>query len=103
MLVDSGADFCIFDKDVAKFLNINITDGELEKTIGIGGYQDIYYFDNIWISVGGHEICTRAGFIDGFFLGGRIAGVLGRQGFFDYFKVCTDQKKLEVELKPYNT
>lgn len=99
MLVDSGADYCIFDKDVAKFLGISVKDGELEKTTGIGGSMDIYYFDNIWINVGGHQTNTRAGFIDGQLLNGKIAGILGRQGFFEYFKVCIDEKNKEIELR----
>lgn len=35
MLVDSGADNCIFDKDIADFMKLNLTDGELEKTGGL--------------------------------------------------------------------
>lgn len=50
--------------------------------------------------MGGFEIKTRAGFIEGNLIGGKIAGVLGRQGFFDYFKVCIDEKSNEIELKP---
>jgi len=100
MLVDSGADHCIFDKDVAEFLGINIKQGQLEDTTGIGGSTDIYYFDNIWINVGGHQLNTRAGFINGLLANGKIAGVLGRQGFFEFFKVRIDEKSKEIELKP---
>ena len=100
MLIDSGADNCIFDKDVADFLGINIVDGELIKTSGIGGGAKVYYFDNIYINIGGEEVKTRCGFIDGNLVDGKIAGVLGRQGFFDHFKVCIDEKGREIELKP---
>jgi len=99
MLVDSGADFCILDRDVASFLGINISDGEFIRTGGIGEGADIYYFDNIYINVGGEEIKTRCGFKDGYLMDGLISGVLGRQGFFDHFKVCIDQAKNEIELK----
>lgn len=98
MLVDSGADFCIFDKDVAVFLGINVSDGQLVETHGIGGLSDIYYFDNIYVNVGGEEINVRCGFKDGHFES--LSGVLGRQGFFEHFKVCIDEKKKEIELKP---
>ena len=100
MLVDSGADNCIFDKDIADFMEINLADGELEKTGGLSGFVKVYYFDNIYINVGGHEIKTRAGFIDGNLIEGKIAGILGRQGFFDHFKICIDEKAKEIELKP---
>ncbi len=100
MLVDSGADTCILDKDVAKFLGINIYEGEQIKTGGIGEAANIYYFNDIYLNVGGEEIKTWCGFKDGYLMDGMIAGVLGRQGFFDHFKVCIDEKSKEVELKP---
>jgi len=100
MLVDSGADNCILDRDVAEFLGIDIFDGEHIKTGGIGEAADIYYFGNTYINVGGEEIKTRCGFKDGYLMNGLIAGVLGRQGFFDKFKVCIDEKGKEIELKP---
>lgn len=100
MLVDSGADLCILDKDVADFLGLNIHDGEYEKTGGIGESADIYFFDNIYINIGGEEIQTKCGFKDGYLANGLISGVLGRQGFFEHFKVCIDEKSKEIELKP---
>lgn len=99
-LVDSGADYCIFDNNVANFLGINIKSGKLERTEGISGSHDIYYFDKLWINIGGYQLKVRAGFIDGQLASGMIAGVLGRQGFFEYFKVCVDEEAKEVELKP---
>jgi len=102
MLVDSGADNCILDKDVAKFLGINIHAGEHIETGGIGEAADIYYFDEIYINVGGEEIKTRCGFKDGYLMNGWISGVLGRQGFFEHFKVCIDEKSKEIELKSHS-
>lgn len=99
-LVDSGADYCIFDSSVATFLGVNVKNGHLEKTEGISGKEDIYYFDNIWINAGGYQIKVRAGFVTGNLAGGSLGGVLGRQGFFDYFKVCIDESAKEIELKP---
>ncbi|MEX2028168.1 MAG: aspartyl protease family protein [Candidatus Curtissbacteria bacterium] len=102
MLVDSGADFCILDKDIAKFLGINIYDGAKIKTGGIGNAAYIYYFDNIYINVGGEEVKVRCGFKDGYLANGMIAGVLGRQGFFEHFKVTIDEKSGEIELKAFS-
>lgn len=100
MLVDSCADSCILDRDVADFLGLDILKGEYIKTHGIGGNADVYYFANIYINIGGTEVKTKCGFIDGYLMEGRIAGVLGRQGFFDHFKVCIDEKSKEIDLKP---
>ncbi len=99
MLVDSGADYCILDRDIASFLGLNITQGELIKTGGLSGTANVYYFDSVSLFVGGLEVQTKCGFINENLLGGKIAGVLGRHGFFDSFKVCIDQKAKEIELK----
>ena len=99
MLVDSGADNCILDRDLAEFLGINLPDGALVKTEGLSSSADVYYFENIYINVGGYEVKTRAGFINGYLAGGKISGILGRQGFFEYFKVCIDEKHKGIELK----
>ena len=99
MLVDSGADTCILDKDVAKFLGLNIYDGDLIKTGGIGESADIYYFHNIYINVGGEEVKTWCGFKNGYLMQGMIAGVLGRRDFFEHFRVCINEKSQEIELK----
>lgn len=85
--------------DAAEFLGINMYAGEHIKTGGIGEEADIYYFDDIYINVGGEEIKTRCGFKDGYLANGWITGILGRQGFFDHFKVCIDEKSKEIELK----
>ncbi len=99
MLVDSGADYCILEEEVADFLGINIKAGEQIKTSGIGGNATVYYFDNIYLNIGGIEIKTRCGFINGKLVDGKIAGVLGRQGFFEHFKVCINEKAGEIELR----
>ena len=99
-LIDSGADFCIFDRGVAQFLRINIKSGRLLKTGGLSGSSNVYYFDNIWITVGGYQIKVTAGFVSGILADGSLSGILSRQGFFDYFKVCIDEKSKEIGLKP---
>jgi hypothetical protein len=100
VLVDSGADYCVMDKDIADFLELDLQDGELDVTGGLGGKgTKVYYFDNIYINIGGVEVKTKCGFVDGKVVGGQIAGVLGRQGFFEKFKVTIDETKKEIELK----
>lgn len=99
MLIDSGADISIFDRDIATFLGLKLDDGELVVTSGIGGTANVYYFDNIHIEVGGHSVKIRCGFVEGPLADGKLSGVLGREGFFEQFKVCVDEKHKEIELK----
>lgn len=42
MLADSGTDNCIFDKDIADFMGINLKDGERVETGGLGGDYLMY-------------------------------------------------------------
>lgn len=99
MLVDSGADTCIFDCAIAELFGIDYEKGDLEVTSGIGGSKKVYYFDDIFVNVGGLELKIKAGFIEEQLVGGKIVGLLGRKSFFEAFKVCIDERRGEIELK----
>ncbi|MCR4324938.1 MAG: aspartyl protease family protein [Candidatus Curtissbacteria bacterium] len=99
-LVDSGADYSIFGPEIAEFLEVNIKKGRRIKTGGLGGSANTYYFEDIEIDVGGESFPIIAGFIKDRVMDGQTAGILGRQGFFDYFKVCIDEKNAEINLEP---
>lgn len=98
-LIDSGADFCIFDAQIGEYLGLNIKKG---TQIQFGGIQDFggakAYLHKVNLEIGGHNIRTDIGFSydiskDGF-------GILGQKGFFDIFVVKFDLMKEMVELKP---
>lgn len=97
-LIDSGADFSIFDAQIGEYLGLNI---RLGTQIQFGGIQDFgsakAYLHKINLEIGGHNVRTDIGFSydiskDGY-------GILGQKGFFDIFVVKFDLKKEEVELK----
>ncbi|KKT80636.1 MAG: hypothetical protein UW78_C0030G0002 [Candidatus Azambacteria bacterium GW2011_GWA1_44_9] len=96
-LVDSGADFCIFDAQIGELLGINITKGERREVWGITGVGQSYYVHLVEIKVGGWSYKIKVGFLP------EIAklgyGVLGQRGFFDIFVVKFDLLKEEIELK----
>ena len=98
-LIDSGADFCIFDAQIGEYLGLNI---KLGAQIQFGGIQDFggakAYLHKLNMEISGHDIRTDVGFSydiskDGY-------GILGQKGFFDIFVVKFDLKKEIVELKP---
>ena len=97
VLVDSGADMCIFDAQLAVILNINVKDGEESYLTVATGDVEPFYIHRIGIKVGGWRYNTKAGFLP------RIAktgyGIVGQKGFFDTFVVKFDLLKEEVELK----
>ena len=98
VLVDSGADICIFDYEIGELLGINVKSGEEKKVYGITGAQpEIYYIHSVAIKVGGWSFPIKAGFLSG--LSSRYNyGVVGQKGFFDTFVVKFDLIKEEIEL-----
>ena len=97
VLVDSGADFCIFDAEIAEILGIKIENGERGEVAGITGINAPIYFHDIGIKIGGWVFKIRAAFLKEI---GRFGyGVVGQIGFFDIFTVKFDLAKEEIELR----
>lgn len=97
VLIDSGADFCIFDAQIGEILGINIRSGQKQEVWGITGVSESYYVQPATIKVGGWFFKIKAGFLPGIAKLGY--GIVGQKGFFDLFIVRFDLLKEEVELK----
>lgn len=99
VLVDSGADMCIFDEEVGTFLGLNVRSGKPNEVFGVGGKASTYYLHKIKIEIGGWEYEIEAGFMPN--VAGRVMpyGLVGQRGFFDNFIVKFDLLKEEIELK----
>lgn len=99
VLVDSGADLCLFDEEIGRAIGIKIEDGKPREVFGVGGKVSIYYVHKVNIEVGGWLYDIEAGFMPN--VAGRIMsyGLVGQNGFFDNFIVKFDLKKEEIELK----
>ncbi len=99
VLVDSGADLCIFDAEIGRLIGIDVESGIRDVVTGIGGQTITQYIHHVTVEVGGHPYTIEAGFLP------RVAGnfnygVVGQKGFFDTFIVKFDLEKEEIELKP---
>lgn len=98
-LIDSGADFCIFDADIGEYLGIDIRTG---KPLTFGGVQEKggakAFLHEIIITIGGWDYKITAGF--SYDIAKHGFGILGQKGFFDLFVVKFDYQKEQVELKP---
>ena len=86
MLIDSGASRCIFHADVGRGVGFDIEKGEQEQTTGISGEPTTIYIHNVGLHVGADIIRIKAGFCSAL----PLAGLLGRRGFLDHFKVTLD-------------
>lgn len=97
VLVDSGADLCIFDAQIGEILGIDTEKGEKDFVSGITGTPEPFYIHPVSIRVGGWEYKIKAGFKPNT---SKINyGVVGQIGFFDIFVVKFDLLKSEIELK----
>jgi len=84
-LVDSGATICIFHHEIAKAIGLKIENGRKEQMNGIGGPQDVWMHP-VQLFVGGELLEIEAGFAKTL----PVAGILGRKGFFQFFKITFD-------------
>jgi hypothetical protein len=99
VLVDSGADLCIFNAEIGEAIGIVIKNGKPKEVFGVGGKSSLYFLHDVEIEVGGWTYKIKAGFMPN--VAGNVMdyGLVGQNGFFDNFIVKFDLIKEEVELK----
>lgn len=98
VLIDSGADYCIFHSDVADVLGIPLTQGKKMTFYGTGGLPQVAYFHDIQVEVAGWPLNLYCGFSPE--MKSLPYGILGQTGFFDKFKIEFDYQNKRIELKP---
>lgn len=97
-LIDSGADFCIFDAGIGEYLGLNI---KLGIEVEFGGIQNAApakaYLHQVNLEIGGIQFKVDIGF--SYDISDRGYGIFGQKGFFDLFSVKFDLQKEDIELK----
>ncbi|MFY9484730.1 MAG: hypothetical protein WAP74_03885 [Patescibacteria group bacterium] len=100
-LIDSGADFCIFDAPIGEYLGIDVKSGIKEN---FGGIQDrggaTAYLHEVTLNIGGWDYRTTVGF--SYDIAKHGFGVLGQKGFFELFQLKFDYRNEEIEIKQRN-
>jgi hypothetical protein len=102
--VDSGSPYCLFKADLATLVGLDPIKNPLfiDNLSGVvDGPKDLAYFHKVIVYLeAGHRIEVIAGFSKKL----NTAGILGRSGFFEQFKVTfdhsTDPPGLEIEKLP---
>src|SRR3989344_4311600 len=96
VLVDSGADLCLFHEHIGEAVGIDVKKGKVNEVTGIGGKSALYYLHKVTVEVGGWPYEIEAGFMP--LVGTAIMpyGVVGQRGFFDIFVVKFDLLKEEI-------
>jgi hypothetical protein len=89
-VVDSGSATCLFRRDIADYLKIDLDKANVGvSTIGgiIQGPQQPVYFCPVQLYIADNWVITvTAGFLKKL----AVSGILGRNGFFDAFSVKFD-------------
>lgn len=95
MLVDTGADYTLLPYFLAHPLGINlITDCKVIHTQGVGGTSKVYLFKKkIKVKLGEHKREVPVGFLSS----DLIPPLLGRQEFFETFKVTFEKFSVTFE------
>jgi len=93
-IIDSGATRTLFHADFLRYLGVNLTAGEPEIIQGIGGRESTYLHE-IALYIPGGAVKIKAAFKDGL----PVAGLLGMQGFFEFFKVSFDPEARACEIE----
>jgi len=94
-LVDSGANLSVFSADIADYLGLPLTRGKALILQGVGG-RILGYQHTLKLKVGTAEfrlpICFSAELVTSF-------NLLGREGFFQKFRVTFDEGKKRLFLR----
>ncbi|MBA3723382.1 MAG: hypothetical protein H0W89_00615 [Candidatus Levybacteria bacterium] len=94
-VVDSGADFNLLPATIGEHLGLDIKKGEKVTHMGIGNIRIEAYKHNVSLYVGRRKVTTEAHFSYH-----QKIPLLGRDGFFKYFKTITfNEKQLLLSLE----
>lgn len=96
VLIDSGADYCIFDEELARSFGIKLSN-QVVKFRGIGKDQVTGRWGRIEIRIANFAYNTKVLFSQ---MNQFSHGVLGQLGFFDYFDVKLSYQKQIIEVEP---
>lgn len=96
VLIDSGADYCIFSLELARDLGITLS----KTKVGIrsvGRDKVMGRWGAVEIKIGDTSYSTKVLFAKISKFG---HGILGQQGFFDHFDVKLNYQKQIIEIDP---
>ena len=97
VLIDSGADYCIFHASIGEMLGLNIKSGKPLTFFGTSGQPQRAYFHGVEFKIGGVDHKCNVGF--SFDMKKLAYGLLGQEGFFDKWIVKFEYHKENIELK----
>ncbi len=98
VLVDSGADACIFHAELGELLGIDVENGRSGTLSGISGKEAQYFLHDVEVQLGKFKTKIEVGFFSGISTHSAPYGVVGHKNFFEFFKITFDTKKENLKL-----
>lgn len=97
-LIDSGADFCLFNTEIGRRLGIQVEEGNLYKFFGIEGSSIDVYLHSIKLQVIGidYSVTMPVGFTES----RGVIAILGQEGFFDNFRIKFERDRDTIDIVP---
>jgi len=96
-IVDSGADYCLFNIQYAKAIGIDLEKCDKDRTIAIEGQGKEIFMADIAMHIKGLEKVTiPVGFIDS----NSVIGLIGQTGFFDLHRIRFERDHNTFEINP---
>lgn len=96
-LVDSGADSCIFHGYIGEMIGLSVRSGKITPLYGVTSGKGEVFYHRVELVIAGWKFKTKVGF--SYDLQYPL-GILGQQGFFEFFSIVFDFKKRVVDLRP---
>lgn len=96
VMIDSGADHCIFDLGLAEKLGITLDKKDTIQLRGVGKDDVEGYWGTVELKIGDSIYQTKVVFANMSDFG---HGILGQKGFFDHFDVTMSYRKQIVSLQ----
>lgn len=93
---DSGADFSLFPRSVAKILGLKLKAGQRSFIQGVGGKRLVIYLHRVELRIGAKELTLRAGFA----FSDRVPYLLGRIDVLDHFDIRFELNRVCFVEKP---
>lgn len=100
VLIDSGADYCIFHASIGELLGLDIEKGKPLTFFGTSGEPQKAFFHTTTFTIGGHEHTCEVGF--SYDMEKLAYGILGQDGFFNKWVVKFEYSKERLELNQVN-
>jgi hypothetical protein len=104
-IIDSGAEYCFFNHEVAEALGLTIEDGEILRVCGVGGIKPAYFHNvELRFNFGSKAHAVNYELNVGFFPKEEGAYhepcLLGEYGFFNHFKITFNLPNYNFEVEP---